>query len=51
MLSALVSLGKSEGIVVFSHFIALNAAFFSDRRDQVVTFRPDNCSVVCLEQW
>ena len=46
VVTALVTLGKSEDIVVFSHFIALNAAYCAATgADQIVAFRPDNCSV------
>ena len=50
VVTALVSLGKSEDIVVFSHFIALNAAYCAATgANQVVAFRPDNCSVSVFE--
>ena len=50
VVTALVSLGKSEDIVVFSHFIALNAAYCAATgADQLVAFRPDNCSVSVFE--
>jgi broad specificity phosphatase PhoE len=47
---ALVTLGKGEDIVVFSHFIALNAAYCAATgANQIVAFRPDNCSVSVFE--
>ena len=50
VVTALVSLGKSEDVVVFSHFIALNAAYCAATgANQVVAFRPDNCSVSVFE--
>ena len=50
VVTALVTLGKSEDIVVFSHFIALNAAYCAATgADQIVAFRPDNCSVSVFE--
>ena len=50
VVKALVSLGKSEDIVVFSHFIALNAAYCAATgADQIIAFRPDNCSVSVFE--
>ena len=50
VVTALVSLGKSEDIVVFSHFIALNAAYCAATgADQLVAFRTDNCSVSVFE--
>ena len=50
VVTALVSLGKSEDIVVFSHFIALNAAYCAATgAEQLVAFRPDNCSVSVFE--
>lgn len=36
--------------VVFSHFIAINAAVgYATGDDRVVSFRPDNCSITILE--
>ena len=50
VVAALVTLGTSQDIVVFSHFIALNAAFCAATgADQIVAFRPDNCSVSVFE--
>lgn len=50
VVAALVTLGTSQDIVVFSHFIALNAAFCAATgADQFVAFRPDNCSVSVFE--
>ncbi|MEC9139932.1 MAG: histidine phosphatase family protein, partial [Pseudomonadota bacterium] len=50
VVTALVTLGKSEDIVVFSHFIALNAAYCAATgADKIVAFRPDNCSVSVFE--
>jgi broad specificity phosphatase PhoE len=50
VVAALVTLGASHDIVVFSHFIALNAAFCAATgADQIVAFRPDNCSVSVFE--
>ena len=50
VVAALVTLGTSQDIVVFSHFIALNAAFCAATgADQIVAFRPDNCSVSMFE--
>ena len=50
VVTALVTLGASQDIVVFSHFIALNAAFCAATgANQVVAFRPDNCSVSVFE--
>lgn len=50
VVTALVSLGKSEDVVVFSHFIALNAAYCkATGADQLVAFRPDNCSISVFE--
>mgnify|MGYP005744064699 FL=1 len=50
VVTALVTLGTSQDIVVFSHFIALNAAYCAATgADQIVTFRPDNCSVSVFE--
>lgn len=50
VVAALVTLGTSHDIVVFSHFIALNAAFCAATgADQIVAFRPDNCSVSVFE--
>ena len=50
VVAALVTLGTSQHIVVFSHFIALNAAYCAATGvDQIVAFRPDNCSVSVFE--
>ena len=50
VVAALVTLGTSQDIVVFSHFIALNAAYCAATGvDQIVAFRPDNCSVSVFE--
>ena len=50
VVAALVTLGTSQDIVVFSHFIALNAAFCAATgAHQIVAFRPDNCSVSVFE--
>ncbi len=50
VVAALVTLGKSQDIVVFSHFIALNVAYCAATgADQIVAFRPDNCSVSVFE--
>ena len=50
VVTALVSLGKAENIVVFSHFIALNAAYCAATgANRLVAFRPDNCSVSVFE--
>jgi broad specificity phosphatase PhoE len=36
--------------VVFSHFIAINAAVgHATGDDRVVSFRPDNCSITIME--
>jgi len=36
--------------VVFSHFIAINAAVgHANGDDRVVSFRPDNCSITIME--
>ena len=50
VVAALITLGKSQDIVVFSHFIALNVAYCAATgADQIVAFRPDNCSVSVFE--
>ena len=50
VVAALVTLGASQDIVVFSHFIALNVAYCAATgADQIVAFRPDNCSVSVFE--
>ena len=50
VVAALVMLGESKDIVVFSHFIALNVAYCAATgADQIVAFRPDNCSVSVFE--
>ena len=50
VVAAMVTLGKSQDIVVFSHFIALNVAYCAATgADQIVAFRPDNCSVSVFE--
>jgi broad specificity phosphatase PhoE len=50
VVTALVTLGKFEDIAVFSHFIALNAAYCAATgADQIAAFRPDNCSISVFE--
>ncbi|MBA4210732.1 MAG: histidine phosphatase family protein, partial [Parvibaculum sp.] len=40
----------TEDTVIFSHFVAINAAAgLATGDDRVVTFRPDNCSVTVFE--
>jgi len=43
-------LGLANDTVVFTHFIAINAAVSHATQDQrVISFRPDNASITVLE--
>ncbi|CAI8361100.1 MAG: histidine phosphatase family protein [PS1 clade bacterium] len=50
VIAALTGLAYDTDVVVFSHFIALNAAYSAATgAEDVVAFRPDNCSVSVFE--